>query len=87
MDVIIILRESFYRHDMRTMIKFFVLLRKTPLEINQGLLAALEGHFSTIQTKRSWLREIQHGSISVEGGSRPGRCVIACGDANITLLS
>ena len=68
MDVIIILRESFSRYDIRPEVKLLVLLGKTPLEIHQDLLAALEGHSPTIQTVWSWVREIQQGRISVEEG-------------------
>ena len=87
MDVIIILWESFSRYDTTTLIKLLVLWGKTPLEIHQDLLAALEGHSPTIHTVWLWVREILLGRVSVEEGSRPGRPVIACGDAHLSLLS
>ena len=85
MDVII-LRESSSRHDIRREIKFLVLLGKKPLENHQDLLAALEGHFPTIETERSWVGVIQQWRISVEEGSRPGRPETACGDATIAVV-
>ena len=50
MDVIIILRESFSRYDIRTVVKLLVLLGKTLQEIHQDLQATLEGQSPTIQT-------------------------------------
>ena len=85
MDVVK-LKQSFTRYDVRTVIKFLLLLEKTPIEIHNNLLSALGDNSPTITTVRRWVKEIQEGRTNVEDERRPGRPVTACGDATIGVV-
>ena len=67
------LAESFTREDIRTIVKFHVLLNKSAADIHALLAAALGNNASSVQTVRHWHRHFQEGHESTSDAHRSGR--------------
>ena len=70
------LRRSFSREEIRTVIKFQVLLGKEPPAIHQELVEALAGYAPSIQTVRHWVNFFRGGDTAVADAARSGRPVV-----------
>ena len=70
-------RESCSKHDKRVIIKFHLLLGKSPVEIHQVMQAALQEFCPCYETIRKWLVAIRDGKEDVEDEARSGRPVTA----------
>ena len=78
-----VLRSTFSRQDIRSIIKYEMLLDKKPPEIHRLLEQALGDETPSIQTVRHWFREFSEGKTNVEDDPRPGRPLSASTDENV----
>jgi histone-lysine N-methyltransferase SETMAR len=76
-------RESFSRSDIRTVIKFFTLLHKSPTAIHQILQEALLNHCPSITTVRTWCDAVKAGRMDMEDESRSGRPSTSTGEEQV----
>ena len=68
-----VLRESFSKHDKRVLIKFHVLLGKSPTEIHHVLQQGLGNQCPSYETVRRWVAAIQSGKEDCDDEPRSGR--------------
>ena len=69
--------QSFSKHDKRVMIKFYLLLGKSPLEIHQVMEQALQDFCPSYETVRRWVVAIRAGKEDLDDEARTGRPVTA----------
>lgn len=82
-----VLQASFSKSDFRSIIKFHVLLRKTPTEIHAIMAAALGDFCPSYETVRSWSRRISEGKVDVDDEHRSGRPVSASDDQHVEMAT
>jgi transposase len=73
----LVARQSFSNHDKRVMIKFHLLLGKSPLEIHQVMEQALQDFCPSYETVRRWVVAIRAGKEDLDDEPRTGRPVTA----------
>lgn len=72
-----VLQQSFSKHDLRTVIKFHVLLKRNATEIHQIMTDALGEVCPSYETIRRWVNAILQGKTDVGDECRSGRPVSA----------
>ena len=77
------MQESFSRSDIRTVIKFHVLLGHSAPEIHHLLLEVLEDCAPSVQTVRKWIAAVKEGRHDMEDLPRSGRPESACDVTNV----
>ena len=70
-------RASYTKEDNRTLIKFHVLLNKTPVETHAALKEALQEYAPSYETVRTWTNTVKGGQEGVKDASRSGRTLSA----------
>ena len=75
--------QTFSKQDKTTIIKFFVLLHKSPKEIHDLMIQALGSEFLSYDTVRRWVRAVLDGTENVEDEARSGRPVLATAAAQV----
>ena len=73
----LVARGSFSKHDKRVMIKFYLLLGKSPVEIHEVMQQALHGFCPSYETIRRWVVAIREGKQDLDDEARGGRPVSA----------
>jgi hypothetical protein len=68
-----VLQQSFTQHDFRVIIKFHVLLKKTPTDIFHLMSTALGEHCPSYETIRKWTKLISEGKVDMDDEIRSGR--------------
>ena len=67
------LQASLQKPDVRQLIKFHVLLRKSPSETHSVLKEGLEDFCPSYETVRKWHNLFSHGTIDAQDAPRSGR--------------
>lgn len=80
-------QESFSKTDIRQLIKFHVLLKKSPTETYGILQEGLEDNCPSYETVRKWHKMFCAGSVEVEDADRSGRPSTACDEDHIARVS
>ena len=80
-------QESFSKTDFRQLIKFHVLLHKTPKETHAIMQETLEGNCPSYETVRKWHKTFSDGSMDVEDAARSGRPSTACDEDHVARVS
>ena len=76
-------QKSFQKTDIRQLIKFHVLLKKSPTETYGILQEGLEDNCPSYGTVRKWHKMFCAGSVSVEDADRSGRPSTACDEEHV----
>ena len=80
-------QESFSKTDIRQLIKFHVLLQKSPIETHAILEEGLGSNCPSYETVRKWHRLFNAGSVDVGDAVRSGRPSTACDEDHVAQVS
>lgn len=80
------MQQSFSRSDIRTIIKFNVLLGHSAIEIHRLLEQALADSSPSVQTVRKWVAAVKDGRHEMDDLPRSGRPESACVEANVEMV-
>ena len=72
-----VLQNSFTKEDNRTVIKFFVLLNKSPTEIHEIIQQGLQDWCPSYETIRRWVKSFREGREDTADDHRSGRPITA----------
>ena len=77
-------QQSFSKFDIRQLVKFHVLLNKSPMEMHATLQEGLEGSCPSYETIRKWHKFFSGGSVDVEDAARSGHPSTATDEDHVT---
>lgn len=73
----LVARQSFTKYDKRVIIKFYVLLNKSPTEIHEIMRQGLQDSCPSYETIRRWVVAIREGKEDLDDEDRSGRPITA----------
>lgn len=79
-------QRSFQKTDVRQLVKFHVLLKKSASDTHSLLREALEDCCPSYETVRKWHSSFSNGSLKVEDAPRSGRPTVASDEDHVELV-
>jgi histone-lysine N-methyltransferase SETMAR len=80
---IAVLQQSFSKHDIRAIIKFYVLQHQSATDIHKIMTSALGSHSPSYNTIREWVSAFKNGKTGTDDEHRSGRPVSVSTTENV----